>query len=149
MANRLELLAARVPPEKKARLKEIAANRGTTIQALLNSFVDQTIDEAAATPPTLAQVIARLRALAPTLRARGVRRLCVFGSVARGEASRGSDVDLFAEFEPGLRIGLVRLGSIKSKIEDALGCKVDIGDRAALSPAAAAAAERDAVEVFG
>lgn len=37
----------------------------------------------AAEPPALAHVIMRLRATAPALRADGVRRLCVFGSVAR------------------------------------------------------------------
>ena len=45
------------------------------------------------------------RKLAPYCRARGIKRLEVFGSVARGDARRGSDVDLIATFEttPGLQ----------------------------------------------
>lgn len=34
-------------------------------------------------------------------RRRGARTVWVFGSVARGEASPGSDVDFLVEFEPG------------------------------------------------
>ena len=40
-----------------------------------------------------------LRALAPTLRSRGLRRLRLFGSIARGEANLTSDVDLIGEIE--------------------------------------------------
>jgi hypothetical protein len=39
--------------------------------------------------------------LAALCRAHHVRRLAVFGSAARGQASAGSDVDLLVEFEPG------------------------------------------------
>jgi predicted nucleotidyltransferase len=35
------------------------------------------------------------------LRARGVRRIGLFGSVARDEAWPGSDMDFVVEFEPG------------------------------------------------
>jgi hypothetical protein len=35
------------------------------------------------------------------LRARGVRRIGLFGSVARDEARPGSDMDFLVEFEPG------------------------------------------------
>ena len=36
----------------------------------------------------------------------GVRHLSLFGSVARGDAEAGSDVDLAAELDPGAHIGL-------------------------------------------
>lgn len=149
MAETYELLAARVPQSKKAALKAFAARRGTTIQALLNDAIDDIVGTGRTAPPSLGRVIARLRPLAPELRSRGVRRLCVFGSVARGEARPGSDVDLFAEFDPQARVSIVRIGSIKAALEAALGCAVDFGDRRSLTPEAAAAAERDAVEVFG
>lgn len=46
------------------------------------------------------------RVLAPFCRKYGITRLEVFGSVARGEATIGSDVDLIATFpeHPGLEI---------------------------------------------
>ena len=52
-------------------------------------------------PPT-PETIAKL--LAPYCRKKGIIRLKAFGSTARGEARRGSDVDLLATFSrnPGL-----------------------------------------------
>ncbi len=46
------------------------------------------------------------RRLAPFCRRHGITRLDIFGSVARGEATPGSDVDLIASFpeHPGLAI---------------------------------------------
>lgn len=44
-----------------------------------------------------------LNAHANEFRALGARRIGLFGSVARGDATEGSDVDVYVEFEPGLR----------------------------------------------
>ncbi len=46
------------------------------------------------------QVIAILRAHEAELRRAGIRHLSLFGSVARGDAEAGSDVDLAAELDP-------------------------------------------------
>lgn len=53
-------------------------------------------------PPGLEEISRRLT---PFCRREGIVRLDIFGSVARGEAQAGSDVDLIAEFaaNPGLR----------------------------------------------
>lgn len=46
------------------------------------------------------KIIAQLRAIKPRLQKEfGIKRLRVFGSVARGEATADSDVDLIADFE--------------------------------------------------
>ena len=45
------------------------------------------------------RVLMALRALEAELRYRGVRALRVFGSIARGEADRTSDIDLLAEID--------------------------------------------------
>jgi predicted nucleotidyltransferase len=47
---------------------------------------------------TAAEAQARLTACASEVRALGVARLAIFGSVLRGEASPDSDVDLLVEF---------------------------------------------------
>lgn len=57
-------------------------------------------------PTNLAdELIAALRAHEAELRAAGIRHLSLFGSVARGDAGAGSDVDLVAELveKPRLR----------------------------------------------
>jgi predicted nucleotidyltransferase len=73
-------------------------------------------------PPPLAE-IARLAK--PICLRFHLRRLDVFGSVARGKARRGSDVDLIATFgeTPGLE--LLRL---RQTFEKALGVPVDLLD---------------------
>ncbi|MCS2892484.1 nucleotidyltransferase family protein [Parabacteroides faecis] len=53
----------------------------------------------------------------------GIRRMGVFGSVARGEQHEGSDVDVYIE---GELKGLFALAGIKNELEDLLGCRVDI-----------------------
>lgn len=62
----------------------------------------------------------------------GARNLCVFGSVARGEAGEGSDLDLLVEMEP--ERSLFDLVAIKQDLEELLGCKVDVVTEAAVSP---------------
>lgn len=75
---------------------------------------------------TREEVIRRLRAHEAELRAMGIRRLSLFGSVARGEAGPDSDVDLAAEFDPAHRIGLFRFGGIAHRVEELLGARVDL-----------------------
>ena len=65
-------------------------------------------------------------------RQNGARNLRVFGSVARGEAAEGSDLDLLVEMEPGR--SLLDLVAIKQDLEELLACKVDVVTEAAVSP---------------
>jgi len=71
-------------------------------------------------PPSLER-LAEL--LAPYCRENGIILLEVFGSVARGQARRGSDVDLIATFatNPGLR-----LFSMAEELSSLLGVPVDL-----------------------
>ena len=54
----------------------------------------------------------------------GARDVRVFGSVARGEADRESDVDFLVELEPGR--SLLDLGGLRMELEALLGCRVDV-----------------------
>lgn len=60
----------------------------------------------------------------------GVAALYVFGSVARGEAAAGSDLDLLVEFES--QPTFARFMDLKFLLEDTLGVRVDLGTRSAL-----------------
>jgi uncharacterized protein len=55
---------------------------------------------------------------------RGAYNVRVFGSVARGEAGEGSDIDLLVEFEPGR--SLLDHAALVLDLEYILGHKVDI-----------------------
>ena len=77
-------------------------------------------------------IIAALRDHEAELRSAGIEHLYLFGSYARGTAVQAlSDVDLLAEFDKSLRLTLVSLGSLESRLSDLLGARVDLssGDR--------------------
>ena len=65
-------------------------------------------------------------------RKRRARRIAVFGSVARGEARPGSDLDLLVDFEPSASL-LDHVGLFQD-LEDLLGVGVDIVTRSSLRP---------------
>jgi hypothetical protein len=75
----------------------------------------------------------------------GIASLALFGSVARGEAGRESDVDLLVEFRetPGLREYM----ALKFWLEERLGRRVDLVMRGALTPWARPVVEAEAIRV--
>lgn len=58
--------------------------------------------------------------------AMGVRDLAIFGSVARGEATARSDIDILVDYEPGARLSYFRLFDLQERLEELLGAKVDL-----------------------
>ena len=56
----------------------------------------------------------------------GVKRLDMFGSIARGESTGSSDVDLLVEFDNPDRSPARRFFGLLHHLEDALGCPVDL-----------------------
>ena len=75
------------------------------------------------------QVIAKLRQHEPELKASGIARLSLFGSVARGDNDLASDVDLMAEFDRAKRFTLFSLSGVRLRISDILGVPVDLAER--------------------
>jgi hypothetical protein len=142
-------LSARVSPAKKQAIRRLAASEGITVQELVNRLVDEFVAKAERRPPQLAEAVQRLRAHHQELRRRGVRALFVFGSVARGDATPASDIDLAVVFAPAARVSIISLGSLKAYLEQVLGWPVDLGERGSLRPEARAAFDREAVRVFG
>jgi uncharacterized protein len=65
-------------------------------------------------------------------RMRRAHRVAVFGSVARGEAHPGSDLDLLVDFEPGASL-LDQVGLFQD-LEELLGVGVDVVTCSALKP---------------
>src|SRR6266567_5453842 len=77
-------------------------------------------------------VIAKLREHEPELKAAGITRLSLFGSVARGDASSQSDVDLVAEFDPAKQFSLLDMVGLENRLTDILGVRVDLTPARAL-----------------
>jgi predicted nucleotidyltransferase len=62
----------------------------------------------------------------------GIRRVRLFGSIARGEATPASDVDVLVDFEPGRSL-LDQVG-FEQDLESLLGCNVDVVAEGGISP---------------
>jgi predicted nucleotidyltransferase len=79
------------------------------------------------------ETVRRLAASAPEIRALGVERLALFGSVLRGEARPDSDVDLLVQFSPGAKT-YEHFLALSDLIEERLGRRVELVTTEALSP---------------
>lgn len=62
----------------------------------------------------------------------GIRRVRLFGSVARGEERADSDLDVLVDFEPGRSL-LDQVG-FKQDLEELLGGKVEVVAEGGISP---------------
>ena len=94
------------------------------------------------------RILAILRSHAPELRAAGLAHLRIFGSVARGEATPHSDIDLLADFDPSARISLLTISGLQIRLSDLLGAEVDLSTSAWLKEPVRVRADREAVRVF-
>ena len=54
----------------------------------------------------------------------GATNVRVFGSVVRGEAGAGSDIDFLVDMEP--KRSLLDIATLKLDLQDLLGCQVDV-----------------------
>jgi uncharacterized protein len=72
------------------------------------------------------RIIVILQEHAPELQAAGLVHLRVFGSVACGEATPQSDVNLMADFDKSKRVTPLTVGRLESRLTDLLGVKVDL-----------------------
>lgn len=77
-------------------------------------------------------VIKKLTNSRRVLQGYGVREIRLFGSVARGEAGAGTDVDLLVEFEPSARIGMFEFSRLRRDLSRLLGFEVDLATPDAL-----------------
>lgn len=77
-------------------------------------------------------VIATLERHADAIRARGVERLYLFGSTARGAARPESDVDLFIDVRRGARFSLIELIALRTYLSRLLRAHADVFTRRSL-----------------
>ncbi len=68
----------------------------------------------------------------PILKQAGILRSSIFGSVARGEATADSDVDILVEIPRPY--GLFKFLEIKNNLEDALNKSVDLVEYESIKP---------------
>jgi len=82
------------------------------------------------------------------LRAQGIRRAAVFGSVSRGDSHADSDLDVLIEIDKPARLTAFQLVHIKRAVAALFPGKVDVVNAAALKPGVGRSARRDAIYAF-
>lgn len=99
-----------------------------------------------------AELLNLLRAHEAELRARGVEAMTLFGSMAREEATGGSDVDLAIRPGAGFSAGgfdhFGRLDALRDRLSALLGCDVDLVEETAVRPRLARVIEQEGVRAF-
>jgi predicted nucleotidyltransferase len=96
----------------------------------------------------LDSVLEALRAHEAELRRFGVSHASVFGSVARGEASADSDVDVLVELDQDRAMGIFEYARLKLYINEILNGAGDVVNRRTLKPLLRDSILRDAVHAF-
>jgi len=81
------------------------------------------------TPETL--IFSRRPAILRIARKHGARNIRIFGSVARKEADKDSDIDFLVDMEPGR--SLFDIGGLLIDLQELLHCKVDVVTEKGLS----------------
>jgi uncharacterized protein len=140
-------IAFRSSADVREGLRTLARRQGRSMQAVLEDLCSRAIAAEGETP-TLAGAIRRLRPHAAELGQLGITRLYVYGSVARGDASPWSDVDLFADLADEESWNIVRWGHVLDRLEQILGRRVDFAARRSLPEDVRRRAETEAVAVL-
>jgi uncharacterized protein len=97
---------------------------------------------------TLEEIIAKLREIAPAIKAEGVTRLALFGSRARGDARPDSDLDVLVDTTARDESPPFDLFRVLHLIEDVTGLRAQISMRDLLKPRIVERIADDLVEVF-
>jgi len=77
-----------------------------------------------------------------------VQRAWLFGSFARNEESRSSDVDILVQFVPNAQVSLFDYGGIVYELEELTGRKVDLVQEKMLKPFAQKSVEQDKILIY-
>jgi predicted nucleotidyltransferase len=96
----------------------------------------------------LQSVLETLRAHETDLRRLGVAHAAVFGSVARGEASAASDIDVLVDLDENRPMGIFEYARMKLYINELLEGPSDVVNRRTLKPLLRANILNDAVHAF-
>jgi predicted nucleotidyltransferase len=93
-------------------------------------------------------VLDTLRLHEMELRAAGIEHLRLFGSVARGDQTLSSDVDLLADFDRSSRRTLITMIHLENRLTDLLGTRVELTPADGMKEAVRARALREAILAF-
>ena len=99
-------------------------------------------------PVALQDALDTLRSHETDLRKLGVAHVAVFGSVARGEARKESDIDVLVELDESRPIGVFEYARLRLYIGQLFDGAGDVVNRRTLKPLLRGNILRDAIDAF-
>lgn len=114
--NNYKMYQFRIKKSDENLIKKLdsVSNRNSYLTSLILDDIDPQV-------LTIKQIKDRIK---PVIEKHGIKDVYLFGSYARGEANRNSDVDIYCD--SGNIRGLWELSSFESELKEALGKDVDI-----------------------
>ncbi len=98
--------------------------------------------------PNLDQILSVLKDEMPYFRSRyQIESLRVFGSYARGEQKKESDLDLLVRFEKNAQLTLIDYIDLRDELSKLLSVKIDLVDESTLKPLIGENILREAIEI--
>jgi hypothetical protein len=94
------------------------------------------------------EIIEKLRAREADLRAQGVAHAALFGSLAHGDDSPDSDIDILVDLDPTIVVTIFDYAGVKEFIADMFDRPVDVVSRESLKPRVRPKATADAIYAF-
>ena len=93
-------------------------------------------------------VLERLRLSQQELQQRGILHAAVFGSVARGDARKDSDIDILIEIDPQFPMDIYGYTNLKRFIASLFPLPTDVVNRTALKEGLRLDVQQDAIYAF-
>jgi uncharacterized protein len=93
-------------------------------------------------------LVEKLMTVRPDLVAEGVTHVALFGSRARGDHNRRSDLDLLLDVDPASRFSILNLVGVEHIVEKATGIRANAFMRRSLDDSFRDSIENDLIEVF-
>jgi uncharacterized protein len=144
-----EVLSFRLENGTAASIRAKAAADGKSVTAYLEELVMSDLSQKLNSRPALVQVLQLLRQNRVDLEKAGIRHAEIFGSVARGEDTPDSDVDILVDLDPKLVDDLFAYSKVQRTLQDLVGRPVDIARKGRVrSPEMDAEIARDAVHAY-
>lgn len=88
------------------------------------------------------------RIAVPIMKKSGITRSAIFGSFARGEQNKKSDIDFLIKFASHKRATLLTVADLKIKLEDALHKGVDLVDFDSIHPLLKKYIRKDQIKIL-
>ena len=130
-------------------VKAMAARAGMPYQRFIRQVLETALEqERSPAPPHRETIVETLRAHQDELQQLGVAGLSLFGSVARGDATPNSDVDIAITVDRNRALSLLDLGGIQDRLQALLQTPTGIVMEPAEKRTVQKEIDRDRVRVF-